>query len=300
MLSRDMEKYDEEKNEKYLLSKLLEERLLTIYDSYHDSPISSPIEVIQNRLVEEFDEIGLRYLLNYQNQVRDIGNLINLSIYGELYPYINQVEIFKENKNGIQLDYSDDYSEISKVLSKRKSIRDFSGKSISFNIISNILFNASNMWKRDEFLRKNTSSGGGLYSIDIYLYANTIDDLNRGIYKFNPFYKNLELISNTSYSKINEIFGDNAVIDFENSGGIFLFTFDYLKVFQKYGELSLSLGFIEIGLLSQNIHILSVLYGLGTCDVGGFDKNICEDVLKIDGINTHAVYAIVFGDPKHV
>jgi SagB-type dehydrogenase family enzyme len=283
-----------ELKDKYLLSKFLEDRLFTIYESSSDSPISAPINDIQNRLVGNVEEIGLKFLLNYQTQ--RIGNLINLSIYSELYPHINKAEIFKEPKQGITLSCNDNSSEITKIANNRKSIRDFSGEQISFNNISNILLNSTNIQIRNGLFLRNTPSGGGLYPIDIYLYAHNIKSLDQNIYKFNPFYEKLNVI-NCDYSKIKEVFQNNTSINLEKSSGVIIFTFDYLKVFQKYGELALSLGFIEIGIISQNIHLFSVLYGVGTCDIGGFDKPLLESILKIDGINTHAVYAIVFGDP---
>jgi len=283
-----------ESKDKYVLSKLLEDRLFTIYESSFVSQINTPMHGIQNRLVGNIEETGLKYLLNYQTQ--RTGDYINLSIYNELYPHLNKAEIFKEPNQGLTLSCTDNSSELSEIANNRKSIRDFSGEKISFNVISNILLNSTNIQIRNGVFHRNTPSGGGLYPIDIYLFAHNIEGLDQKIYKYNPFYEKLNIID-CDPSKIKEVFKDNSVINFEKSSGIILFTFDYLKVFQKYGELALSLGLIEIGLISQNIHLFSVLYGVGTCDIGGFDKPLCESLLKIDGINTHAVYAIVFGDP---
>ncbi len=284
-----------ELKDKYLLSKVLEDNLFTIYESSFDSLISAPINEIQNRLVGNIEEIGLKYLLNYQTQRS--GDLVNLSIYGKLYPYINKAEVFKEPNKGLKLSCTDNFSELQETANNRMSVREFSGESISFNVISNMLLNSTNIQIRNGLFLRNTPSGGGLYPIDIYLYAHDIENLDQNIYKFNPFYEKLNIVDCDS-SKIKEVFQNNSYINFEKSAGIIIFTFDYLKVFQKYGELALSLGFIEIGLISQNIHLFSVLYGVGTCDIGGFDKPLCESLLKIDGINTHAVYAIVFGDPE--
>lgn len=249
-----------ESKDKYLLSKILEDRLFTIYESSFDSQINIPLHGIQNRLVGDIEETGLKYLLNYQTQ--RIGDFINLSIYNELYPHINKAEIFKEPEQGLTLSCTDNSSKLREIANSRKSVREFSGAKISFDVISNILLNSTNIQTRNGFFHRNTSSGGGLYPIDIYLYAHDIEGLDQNIYKFNPFYEKLNIVSCDS-SQVKEVFKNNSVINFEKSSGILIFTFDYLKVFQKYGELALSLGFIEIGLISQNIHLFSVLYGGG-------------------------------------
>jgi len=128
------------------------------------------------------------------------------------------------------------------------------------------------------------------------MYSHNIETLDRNFYKLNPINKRLSIVDLDSYSKIKNIFPSSSIIDFKHMGGIFLFSFDYLKVYQKYGELTLSLGLVEVGLIAESIHLLSTSHGIGTCDIGGFDKPLCESVLKLDGINNHAVYAIVFGD----
>ena len=76
---------------------------------------------------------------------------------------------------------------------------------------------------------------------------------------------------------------------------MFIFSFDYTKCYQKYSELALSLGFIEVGMLANNIHLLANELGYGTCDLGGFDKIKWEEFIGNDGINKHVVYSLILG-----
>jgi SagB-type dehydrogenase family enzyme len=278
------------------MSEIIEQKLFCIDKLSSNSSIISPISNIQSRLVENIEELGLKYLLNYQTQ--KIGDVMNLISFFDFYPYINKTEPFKESFKGISLNNTDKTSEISKIMNKRKSIRKFSGNTIPFDTISNILLNVTNsrLNEEDGFLHRNISSGGGLYPIDIFLYAHNIEILDKNFYKLNPIQGKLSVVDIDSYSKIKKIFPSSSIIDFKNMAGVFLFSFDYLKVYQKYGELALSLGLIEVGLIAEAIHLFSTSYGIGTCDIGGFDKPLCESVLKLDGINNHAVYAIIFGD----
>lgn len=62
-------------------AKMLDDRLSIIEDSYGKTNLNIPINVLQARMVDSVEEIGLTYLLNYQT-IR-LGNAINISIYGK-------------------------------------------------------------------------------------------------------------------------------------------------------------------------------------------------------------------------
>ena len=67
------------------------------------------------------------------------------------------------------------------------------------------------------------------------------------------------------------------------------------RSYVKYGELALAHAFIEVGLMSQNLHLLSQGLGIGTCDMGGFNKVLLERKMQLCGVNRHVIFSIVFG-----
>lgn len=280
--------------DKVQYAKVLEDRLNNIEDSYGNSVIESPINILQSRLINDVEEIGLDYLLNYQT-IR-LGNAINMSIYAsEFYPIINSTEQYKEEADGIKICPTDNKSDISRILNERRSIRKYSGEAISFDTISNIFINTQNTHNIDNFVFRNTSYGGGLYPVDLYLYVNKIETLERGIYLYQPIKKQLKLVKKDCKDAVSYALLNQTVLDIEKCGGIIFFSYDYTKNFQKYGDLALALGLIEVGIIAQTIHINSSFYGIGSCDIGGFDKPACEKFLGLDGINKHAVYAVILG-----
>lgn len=273
-------------------AKVLEDRLNNIEDSYGSCSLLSPINVIQARLIDEVEEMGLQYLLNYQT-IR-LGQAINMGIYAsEFFPIINGTEKYKETE-GIFLDLSDN-NKLIEIIKKRRSQRTYTGKPIPFDTFSNILGGAQNCTRVRDFILRTTPSGGGLYPIDIYFFANSIEGLEQGMYLYHPIYQNLELMKLNGKKDIMKVLENQTVIDIEHCGGVFFFTYDYIKNYQKYGDLAMALGFIEVGTIVQNIHLLCTEFQIGSCDIGGFDKIYCEEVLGIDGINVHAIYAIAIG-----
>lgn len=278
-------------------AKVLEDRLNNLEDSYGSSALLSPINVIQARLVDEVEEIGLQYLLNYQT-IR-LGQAINMGIYAsEFFPIINQTEKYKEKK-GIPLDAVEDNALV-RTIKRRRSGRKYSGKPIPFSVFSNILGGAQNCTRVQDYLLRSTPSGGGLYPVDLYFFSNKIEDLEQGIYRFQPISQSLDPIKTGCKKDVLKCLENQIVIDVEQCGGVFFFAYDYTKNYQKYGDLAMALGFIETGIIAQTIHLLCTEFCVSSCDVGGFDKIHCEKMLGLDGMNTHAIYAIVIGGKEDV
>lgn len=276
-------------------AKVLEDRMNIIEGSYGNSFLEIPISQLQARTISNVDDLGLNYLLNYQT-IR-YGTAINLGIYAsEFYKYINYSEQYKEDlKNAIMLEVNNDLSNFEKLLYRRRSVRKYKKEQMSFKDFSNIFVHAQDMRNINGLFLKNTPSGGGLYPIDMYIYANRVDALQQGVYRLQPLSNTLSTIKVNCKKDILKIFSNQLVLDLENCSVIVLFSFDYAKMYQKYSELTLALGMIEIGTMAQTIHLLSKDHGYGSCDIGGFDKPKAEALLNLDGIDRHVVYGLIIG-----
>lgn len=286
--------------DKAKIAKALEDRLNIIENSSSNSFLEIPINRLQSRLISEWDDIGLNYLLNFQT-IR-YGDAINMGIYAsELYQYINYSEQYKElEKEAIKLKEPNSESELEKILQRRRSVRKYKSKEMPFDIFSKILIHSQNMRCIDGMFLKNTSSGGGLYPIDLYIYTNNIDGLEKDIFKLQPISNSLHIVRKDCQDNILEILSNQEVLDLINCSMIVFFIFDYVKAYQKYSDLSLALGLIEVGIIAQTIHLLCKEYGFSSCDIGGFDKPLCEKTLNLDGIEKHSVYALIIGEEANV
>lgn len=285
-------------HEEYKLAKYLDDRLYNIENSKGASSFESPINVIQSRLMSDTEELGLEYLLNYQTM--RLGTAINVGVYASnFFSIINQTEKFKESKkNAISLTPSDSKSELSAAMEKRRSIRSYKDTMLDKEMLANILVNTYKTKTSNDLILRNTPSGGGLYPIDLYVFVNKIKEVERGLYLYNPINESLTLERKGGREIVETILSNQEGISVLNASFVIFFSYDYLKNYQKYGDLAVSLGFIETGIVAQSIHILSTFYGLGTCDVGGFDKPLADDFLTIDGINQHCIYIIIAGEDK--
>jgi SagB-type dehydrogenase family enzyme len=63
----------------------------------------------------------------------------------------------------------------------------------------------------------------------------------------------------------------------------------------KYGERGYRYILFEAGHIAQNVYLVSNAMDIGAVALGGFDDDLLNDFLEIDGEDESAVYAVVLG-----
>lgn len=277
-------------------SKALDDRLNIIECSSGHSLLETPINKIQNALISDKESIGIEYLLNYQT-IR-LADAINISMYvGELFQYMNATEPLSEisNTNTITLGkgHTDSFSD---MLTRRRSIRKYKKSLLEKEKLEQVLHDTFNVRRNgDGIYQRNIPSGGGLFPIKLFLSIQRVKGIDDGLYQYQPNSETIQSIGSYEESSVNQIFSNQVNIEIENANVIFFFVFDYMINYQKYGDLALALGFIEVGIISQALNTVATHCRLGACHIGGFDKPKAEKYINVDGIYQHCVYAMTMG-----
>ena len=73
------------------------------------------------------------------------------------------------------------------------------------------------------------------------------------------------------------------------------YVYDIYSNERKYSDMGLDFALIEAGMISENIQLVSAAKNLSCCDIGGFDKKVCEDVLGVDGITNYVLNLTIIG-----
>ena len=191
------------------------------------------------------------------------------------------------------------------IIKKRRSIRKFSGKSISLERLSKILFLGDGVIEKLEYFDGSTwslrasPSPGGLYPIDIYCITLNIDNMLPGLYFYNPLQHQLELIQK---GILLEPLMD-ALPGVENDtlkqscaciilGGIMP------RVKFKYGERGYRFALLEAGHICQNLLLAAHAEEVGALPVGGFLDDELNKLLHFDGLNEIVIYLTIIGNIK--
>lgn len=186
---------------------------------------------------------------------------------------------------------------------KRRSIRKFSPKNISFETMSDLLQYSSGI---SNILKKENDSvtgfrtypsGGALYPLEIYLVINRVSNLSTGIYHYNVRSNYLEIISTGNLQEqIDKLHIRDQLI--EESGITILVTATFKRTTYKYGNRGYRFVLMEVGHLFQNIALVAEALNLGTCDIGGYEDDELNTLLQVDGVNEAVVGEIAVGIPS--
>lgn len=141
-------------------------------------------------------------------------------------------------------------------------------------------------------------SGGGLFPIETYLVARTVENLPLGIYHYSPDQHGLEQLWDIPHE--THIFDGTPSAEWaEYASAIVILTSVWERSYNKYGDFAYQLALIEAGHIAQNIALVSASLELVSCPLSGFNDAEVEHLLDIDGEGEQIVYTMMLGKKQH-
>jgi SagB-type dehydrogenase family enzyme len=170
-------------------------------------------------------------------------------------------------------DLSNDYRlsdipSIGETILRRGSTRRFSKSSISFSILSSIIYNSTRGIPTD--FNKDTET-----LKDIYLIANDVEGLDKGGYFYNYGHNSLDHIKDkvsrdlSGYLCLNQsLFSDASVVIFIMS--------NLNKIFKTLGNRGYRAAQFEAGIIAGKIYLSSYAHGIGASGSTFYDDAVTE------------------------
>lgn len=199
----------------------------------------------------------------------------------KVYPNTTKIKLPKPEHKGITVE---------EALKQRRSVRDYSAKPISKAQLSQLLFAAQGTTEKLHGKALRTApSAGALYPFEVYIIANNVQDLPRGIYHYSVLDHTLELIKSGDFRNqiIDAGLGQQALAD---AGVTFILSAIFDRVRCKYGERGCRYVYIEAGHISQNIYLQAVSLGLGSVCIGAFSDEKVNKLIDADGWKEAVIY----------
>lgn len=168
---------------------------------------------------------------------------------------------------------------IEEALQTRRSVREYRAEPLSIQEISQLLWAGQGI--SDPRGRRTAPSAGALYPLEIYLLAGEVENLEPGIYKYQP--QEHELIKIAAGDKRQEL--QRACLDQEAIGdgaAVIAITAVYERTTQKYGERGRQYVHMEVGAAAQNIYLQAVSIDLATVFMGAFYDEEVKAVLQLE------------------
>jgi len=184
---------------------------------------------------------------------------------------------------------------LEEALRARRSVRNYSAKGIGLAQLSELLFAAQGITGRSygRSLRA-APSAGALYPFEIYVIANNVEDLARGIYHYSVLDHALELVEAGDFrGRITASGLEQEMLG--NAGITLVLSAIFDRARHKYGERGFRYVYMEAGHISQNISLQAVSLGLGSVSVGAFVDEKVNQLIGIDGHAEAAIYLHAVG-----
>ncbi len=167
---------------------------------------------------------------------------------------------------------------VEEALEDRRSRRSFSEKSLTLRQVSQLLWAAQGI--TDTGQMRTAPSAGATYPLEIYIAVKNVEDLEPGVYHFNPDKNTLQkvLSGDKSTDLMTASLGQGFV---ETAAMNLIVAAVYERTTDRYGDRGERYVHMEVGHLGQNIYLQSESLDLGTVAVGAFNDEDVAQVLNL-------------------
>lgn len=199
----------------------------------------------------------------------------------------------------LELSSSESVSLLEAIV-RRRSIREFSGKEMPFEIFARLLvfsYGITGEMPYDtgdiQYLRASPSAGA-LYPLEVYAVVLMVENLPRGVYHYNGKENAIGLLKEGDFKDfLVNICTEQEMI--RQASVVFFLTAYPLRIMRKYRERGLRFIYLDAGHMAEHIYLLATAYGFGACALGGMYDREVEAFLGIDGFYETVVYAVAVG-----
>lgn len=181
------------------------------------------------------------------------------------------------------------------ILSRRRSVRDYSPRPISKEELSQLLWATQGVTARaGQYAFRTAPSAGALYPIETYVVVNRVNDLAEGIYHYDVRGHKLEVVRKGSFGEelAQASLGQGML---QEGAFAFVWTAIVARSKWKYRERAYRYIYMDAGHIGQNAYLAAEAMGMGCCTVGAFLDDEVNSIMGIDGKNEIAVYLCSVG-----
>lgn len=190
------------------------------------------------------------------------------------------------------------------LLKARRSIREFTDAPITQAQLSFLLWSMYSVQKLIGQAKSTTlrpvPSGGARHTFEIYFLAINIADLAPGLYHYLPLFNvgeqraTIERIGELPSQEIRSqmLTGQDWTL---TAGAIFFVASVPYRAEWRYGELAHRMIMTDLGYVGQDFMLSATAMGLGSCQIAGYNQDLCDAIFGLDGTNEFFLIAMPIG-----
>lgn len=187
----------------------------------------------------------------------------------------------------------DSDTSLEQALLNRRSVRSFTGESITLQQLSQLLWAGQGI--TDPSGKRTAPSAGALYPLKLYVVVGNVEGVEAGVYEYEPTTHTLKKVMDgdqqqaLAQAALNQSSVRQGAIDF-------VITAIYEITTVKYGERGVRYVHMEAGHAAQNICLEAVALNLGAVTVGAFDDAGVQKALNLPEDEV-PIYILPAGNP---
>jgi SagB-type dehydrogenase family enzyme len=184
---------------------------------------------------------------------------------------------------------------------KRRSVRKYApDAALPLEVLSALLWATQGITaEAGDFHFRTVPSAGGLYPIETYVLAKSVEGIEQGIYHFRPHAFDLEFIKpgDLSYDLAKAALGQDMVA---RAQATFIWTAVVERSKWKYRQRAYRYIYLDAGHIAQNLYLAGTASGLGICGIGALFDDAVNSLIGVDGVEETVLYMATAGLPAKV
>ncbi len=231
---------------------------------------------------------------------------VTLREYPVLPPILETSRLLRETAghSGISLPYPRETdATLGDALSQRRTCRHFVagtepmeqlGTILGMAVAAGVAAPAAPMMPGAPAANRPYPSGGGLYPVEIVIYAATIEDIPPAFYYYQPLaHRLIPTAPSQPDIEMKRLLSNHPV---EGASFCIFLYLDFMRVgLSRYGLKSYRLALLEAGHIAQSLLLAATIAGRGTLPLCGFDDKHLSKAAGLDYPEQAIVYGIAIG-----
>ena len=186
---------------------------------------------------------------------------------------------------------------LTEAIAGRRSLREFSDGSLSFEELSYLLWETSRVESyRDNAVFRTIPTAGATNSMETYVFINSVEKVEPGIYLYLQDKHQLALVNKDD--RLTDMVNDALLKQLRGAQVVFFFTCIPSRTEYKYDFCAHKMIAIEAGHACQNLSLCSEVIDSGACAICAYDQEKVDFVLGIDGVEHFTIYCATVGKKK--
>lgn len=182
---------------------------------------------------------------------------------------------------------------LEQAIQSRRSLRRFTGKPMTLAELARLLHFSCGITDHRYGFRA-APSAGATYPIETYPVVNAVEGLEPGVYRYDVADHALRLMNSGDFRQqmVSSAVGQSMM---GKACVVIALAAVSERIGWTYGKRSYQYMCFEAGHIAQNIYLMAVAMGMGSCAVGAFDDDHYDRILGLDGTKESVLYLMAVG-----